>query len=90
MWLLSPHSAVAAAPRAPTDARGDHARPPPRIDEVQKTGSQFSSRPNLVPSVTVVLFRFSDRWERGEGRLAKPGAGLIQPLRRRDGHGRPG
>ena len=26
----------------------------------------------------------------GEGRLAKPGAGLIQPLCRRDGHGRPG
>jgi hypothetical protein len=51
---------------------------------------QFSSRPSLVPSVTVVLFRFSDRWERGEGRLAKPGAGLIQPLCRRDGHGRPG
>jgi len=45
---------------------------------------------SLVPSVTVVLFRFSDRWERGEGRLAKPGAGLIQPLCRRDGHGRPG
>jgi hypothetical protein len=51
---------------------------------------QFSFRPSLVPSVTVVLFRFSDRWERGEGRLAKPGAGLIQPLCRRDGHGRPG
>ncbi len=27
MWLLRPHRAVAAAPRAPTDARGDHARP---------------------------------------------------------------
>ena len=52
--------------------------------------SQFSFRPSLVPSVTVVLLRFSDRWERGEGRLAKPGAGLIQPLCRRDGHGRPG
>ena len=41
-------------------------------------------------SVTVVLLKFSDRWERGEGRLAKPGAGLIQPLSRRDGHDRPG
>ena len=51
---------------------------------------QFSSRPSLVPSVTVVLLKFSDRWERGEGRLAKPDAGLIQPLCRRDGHGRPG
>jgi hypothetical protein len=27
-------------------------------------GSQFSSRPSLVPSVTVVLLKFSDRWER--------------------------
>ena len=27
---------------------------------------QFSSRPSLVPSVTVVLLKFSDRWERGE------------------------
>jgi len=51
---------------------------------------QFSSRPSLVPSVTVVLIRFSDRWESSEGRLAKPGAGLIQPLYRRDGHGLPG
>jgi hypothetical protein len=31
MGLLRPHRAVAPAPRAPTDARGDHARPPPRI-----------------------------------------------------------
>ena len=31
MWLLRPHRAVAPAPRAPTDARGDHARTPPRI-----------------------------------------------------------
>ena len=54
------------------------------------SGAQFSFRPSLVPSVTVVLLRFSDRWERGEGRLAKPGAGLIQPLCRRDGHGLPG
>ncbi len=28
MGLLRPHRAVAPAPRAPTDARGDHARPP--------------------------------------------------------------
>ena len=27
-------------------------------------GSQFSSRPSLVPSVTVVLLKFSDRWVR--------------------------
>ena len=31
MGLLRPHRAVAPAPRAPTDARGDHARTPPRI-----------------------------------------------------------
>ena len=31
LGLLRPHRAVAPAPRAPTDARGDHARPPPRI-----------------------------------------------------------
>ena len=31
--------------------------------------AQFSSRPSLVPSVTVVLLKFSDRWEGGEGRL---------------------
>jgi hypothetical protein len=31
MGLLMPHRDVAPAPRAPTDARGDHARPPPRI-----------------------------------------------------------
>ena len=31
MGLLRPHRAVAPAPRAPTDARGDHARPPSRI-----------------------------------------------------------
>ena len=31
MGLLRPQRAVAPAPRAPTDARGDHARPPPRI-----------------------------------------------------------
>ena len=35
--------------------------------------------------MTVVLVKFSDQWERGEGRLAKPGTGLIQPLCRRDG-----
>jgi hypothetical protein len=29
MGLLRPHRAVAPAPHAPTDARGDHARPPP-------------------------------------------------------------
>jgi hypothetical protein len=29
--LLRPHRAVAPDPRAPTDARGDHARPHPRI-----------------------------------------------------------
>jgi hypothetical protein len=31
MGLLRPHRAVAPAPRAPTDARGHHARPRPRI-----------------------------------------------------------
>jgi len=31
MGLLRPHRVVAPAARAPTDARGDHARPPPRI-----------------------------------------------------------
>jgi hypothetical protein len=31
MELLRPHRAVAPAARAPTDARGDHARPHPRI-----------------------------------------------------------
>ena len=31
MGLLMPHRAVAPAARAPTDARGDHARPHPRI-----------------------------------------------------------
>ena len=36
MGLLRPHRAVAPAPRAPTDARGDHARPHPRILADQK------------------------------------------------------
>ena len=31
MGLLRPHRAVEPAPRAPTNARGDHARPHPRI-----------------------------------------------------------
>jgi hypothetical protein len=51
---------------------------------------RFSSRPSLVPSVTVVLLNLVTGGKGGEGLLAKPGAGLIQPLYRRDGHGRPG
>ena len=52
--------------------------------------TQFSSRPSLVRSVTVVLVSLVTGGKGGEGRLARPGAGLIQPLCRRDGHGRPG
>ena len=33
--------------------------------EKAHTLAQFSFRPSLVPSVTVVLLRFSDLWERG-------------------------
>jgi chromosome segregation ATPase len=51
---------------------------------------QFNSRPSLVHSVTVVLLSLVTGGRGVEGRLAKPGAGLIQPLCRRDGHGRPG
>jgi hypothetical protein len=51
---------------------------------------QFSSRPSLVRSVTVVLLSLVTGGKGGEGRLVKPGAGLIQPLCRRDGHSRPG
>ena len=45
---------------------------------------QFSSRPSLVRSVTVVLLILVTGGKGGEGRLAKPDAGLIQPLCRRD------
>jgi hypothetical protein len=38
MGLLRPHRAVAPAPRAPTDARGDHARAYPRILADESTG----------------------------------------------------
>jgi len=41
---------------------------------------QFSFRPSLVPSVTVVLLRFSDRWERGEGRLASQAQASSSPF----------
>ena len=51
---------------------------------------QFSSCPSLVRSVTVVLLSLVTGGKRGEGRLVKPGADLIQPLCRRDGHSRPG
>jgi hypothetical protein len=57
---------------------------------VSESMKQFSSRPSLVHSVTVVLLSLVTGGRGGEGRLAKPGAGLIQPLCRRDGHGRPG
>jgi hypothetical protein len=46
---------------------------------------QFSSRPSLVRSVTVVLLSLVTGGKGGEGRLVKPGAGLIQPLCRRAG-----
>ncbi len=57
-------------------------------EEEDDEEEQFSSRPSLVPSVTVVLLNLVTGGKWGEGRLAKPGAGLIQPLCRRDG--RPG
>ena len=51
---------------------------------------QFSSRSSLVPSVTMVLLNLVTSGKGGEGLLAKPDAGLIQPLCRRDCHGLPG
>ena len=43
-----------------------------------------------LASVTVVCLIFVTGGRMDEGRLAKLGAGLIEPLCRRDGHGRPG
>jgi len=50
MGLLRPHRAVAPAPRAPTDARGDHARTPPRILRLfsVKKGPNFTNVVKLV------------------------------------------
>ncbi len=69
----------------PSPVRPNHQRFTDPLSRGSGSQTQFSS---------VWFFRdrspaqFGDRWERGEGRLAKPGAGLIQPLCRRDG--RPG
>jgi len=58
MGLLRPHRAVAPAPRAPTDARGDHARPRPRILRLFSAVAKFVVLTFVYVRVYYVIFPF--------------------------------
>jgi hypothetical protein len=80
-----PHRAVAPAPSAPTDARGDHARPHPRILGRQQKNKQ--GRVPALPSESVSDEQDSDEGEGNttDGRVSAGNAGAPASANTTDG-----